>query len=165
MVKIDLTVAGDVSHVINTIRRLVAGNGSSPATAPNNPNGNPDGDPWVEQPAEPLVDDTATVAQDPWTDELVRALWQLLTTDVQEVYRRVGHGDGHGHALDREALLDAMGFTVRALSGRLSSQGHALRRIRRRYDVNLPHPMAFDQTTEQYRMRPDLAGVIVELNL
>ena len=72
---------------------------------------------------------------------------------------------GNGHTLPRDALLDAMGLTVRALSGRLSSQGHALRRIRRRYDVNLPHPMTFDQPTEQYRMRPDLADAIVELNL
>ena len=72
---------------------------------------------------------------------------------------------GNGHTLPRDALLDAMSLTVRALSGRLSSQGHALRRIRRRYDVNLPHPRSFDQPTEQYRMRPNLADAIVELNL
>ena len=93
----------------------------------------------------------------------MRALWALLTPDVQEIYRRVAHGDGH--VLHRDALLDAMGLTARSLSGRLSSQGHALRRIRRRYDVNLPHPMAFDPSSEQYRMRPDLAGAVVELDL
>ena len=93
----------------------------------------------------------------------MRALWQLLTTDAQDIYRRVAHGDGH--VLDRDALLDAMGLTVRALSGRLSSQGHAMRRIRRRHNVDLPHPMAFDQSSEQYWMRPDLGDVIVELNL
>ena len=93
----------------------------------------------------------------------MRALWALLTPDVQDVYRRVAHRDGH--VLAREALLDAMGFTARALSGRLSSQGHATRRIRRTFDLNLPHPMSFDQPTEQYRMLPHIAGSIVELNL
>ena len=163
VVKIYLTVAGDVSDVIDTIRRLAAGNGFSSATASNNPNRDPGGDQWVNPPVQPPVGHNATVAQYPWTEELARALWQLLTPDVQEVYRRVAHGDGH--ALARESLLDDMGFTARSLSGRLSSQGHAMRRIRRRHNVDLPHPMAFDPSSEQYRMRPDLAGVIVELNL
>ena len=52
---------------------------------------------------------------------------------------------GNDRTLARDSLLDAMGLTARTLSGRLSSQGHALRRIRRRYDVNLPHPMTFDR--------------------
>ena len=163
MVKIDLTVAGDVSDVIDTVHRLAAGIGSAPAATPNNPNGHPDSHPPVDPRVEPLVNDAAAVAEDPWTEEMVRALWVLLTLDVQEIYRRVAHGDGH--ALHRETLLDDMELTARSLSGRLSSQGHAMRRIRRRYDVNLPHPMAFDQTTEQYRMRPDIGDVIVELNL
>ena len=83
MVKIYLTVAGDVSDVIDTIRQLAAGNGSAPATAPNNPNRDPGGDRRVDPPVQTPVDDTATVAQDPWTEELVRALWQLLTTALR----------------------------------------------------------------------------------
>ena len=138
MVRIYLTVAGDVSDVIDTTRQLAAGNGSTPTTVSNNP----DGDLLVNPPVQPPVDDTGSVTEDPWTDELVRALWQFLTHDAREIYRRVAHGDGH--ALQRDALLDAMGLTIRALFGHLSSQGHALRRIRRRYDVNLPHPMTFD---------------------
>ena len=159
MVRIYLTVAGDVSDVIDTIRRLVAGNGSTPTTVSNNP----DDDLLVNPPVQPPVGDNASVAEDPWTVEPVRALWQFLSPDVQQVYQRVAHGDGH--ILHRDALLDAMGLTARSLSGRLSSQSHALRRIRRRHDVNLPHPMTFDPSSEQYRMQPDLAGVIVELDL
>ena len=128
MAKIDLTVAGDISDVIDIIRRLAAGNGSSPAAASNNPGGDPDGHPSVDPPAQPPAGGAATVAQDPWTMELARALWVLLSPDVQQIYRRVAHGNDH--TLARDFLLDAMGLTVRALSGRLSSQGHALRRIR-----------------------------------
>ena len=168
VVKIDLSVAGDVSDVINTLHQLATGTGSSPAAASSNPGGDPHGHPSVghppvDQPVQPPVDEEAGIAEDPWTQEPVRALWALLTPDVQEIYRRVAHRDGH--ALNRGALLDAMGITTRSLSGRLSSPGHALRRIRRRYGVNLPHPMTFDPSTEQYRMRPDLAGAVVELNL
>ena len=159
MVRIDLTLEGVVSDVINTIRQLAAGNGSTPTTVSNNP----DDDLLVNPPVQPPVDDTGSVTEDPWTDELARALWVLLTPDAREIYRRVAHGDGH--ILHRDALLDAMNLTARTLSGQLSSQGHALRRIRRRHDVNLPHPMTFDPSSEQYRMQPDLAGVIVELDL
>ena len=163
MVRIYLTVARDVSDVIDTPRRLAAGNGSSPAAASNAPGGDPDGAPSVNPPVQPPVGDNASVAENPWTEELARALWQFLSPDVQQIYQRVAHGDGH--ILHRDALLDAMGLTARSLSGRLSSQSHALRRIRRRYDVNLPHPMTFDPSSEQYQMRPHLAGAIVELNL
>ena len=144
-------------------RRLATGTGSSPAAGSNNPGGNPDGHPSVDPPVQPPVGSAATVAEDPWTEELARARWVLLSPNVQQIYRRVAYGDDH--ALARDFLLHAMSLTVRALSGRLSSQGHALRRIRRRYDVNLPHPRSFDQPTEQYRMRPNLADAIVELNL
>ena len=164
VVKIDLMVAGDVSDVIDTIRRLATRNGSSPVVASNNPGGDPDGATAVNPPVQPPVGGAAAIADNPWTEELVRALWQFLSPDVQEIYRRVAHGDGH--VLHRDALLDAMGLTARSLSGRLSSQGHAMRRIRRRYDVNrLPHPMAFDQSSEKYRMLPHIARYIAELNL
>ena len=105
MVRIDLTMEGDVSDVINTIRQLVTRNGSSPVVVSRDPGS----DPPVEQPVQPPVDDAAGIAKDPWTEELVRALWALLTPDVQWIYRRVAHGSGH--ALAREALLDAMGLT------------------------------------------------------
>ena len=132
--------------------------------ASNNPGGDPDGATAVNPPVQPPVGGAAAIADNPWTEELVRALWQFLSPDVQEIYRRVAHGDGH--VLHRDALLDAMGLTARSLSGRLSSQGHAMRRIRRRYDVNrLPHPMAFDQSSEKYRMLPHIARYIAELNL
>ena len=92
VVSIYLTVAGDVSDVIDTIRRLAAGNGSSPAAASNNPGGDPDGAKAVNSPGQSPVGDDASVAEDPWTEELARALWVLLSPDVQEIYRRGGTG-------------------------------------------------------------------------
>ena len=95
VVSIYLTVAGDVSDVIDTIRRLATGNGSSPAAASNNPGGDPDGHPSVDPPAQPPAGGAATVAEDPWTEELARALWVLLSPNVQQIYRRVAQGNGH----------------------------------------------------------------------
>ena len=40
-------------------------------------------------------------------------------------------GGPGGNAAARDSLLDDVGITVRALSGGLSSQGHAQRRVRR----------------------------------
>ena len=118
VVKISLSVAGDVSVVIDTLRRLATKTSSSPAAPSNNPDGDPHGHPPVDQPVQPPVDVAAGIAEDPWTAEMARALWALLTPDVQDIYRRVAHRDGH--VLAREALLDAMGLTARVLSGRLS---------------------------------------------
>ena len=67
--------------------------------------------------------------------------------------------------MSRELLLDALNLTARELSGRLSSQGHAVRRIRRYHNVSLPHPMSFDSASQEYRMRSDVAGTIKELGL
>ena len=164
MVRIDLSLEGDVSDVISAIRQLIGGNVASPVAASataisNNPGLNAGAAPT----AQPAVGGEAVIAEAPWTMELTRALWTLLATDAREIYRRVAHGNGH--TLSRDSLLDAMGLTARALSGRLSSQGHALRRIRRQYNVSLPHPMSFDQPSGQYRMRPDLAGAIIDLEL
>ena len=63
----------------------------------------------------------------------------------------------------RATHCDALGITARALSGRLSSQGHAVRRIRLHH--NASHPMSFDNQSDTYRMRPDVANAIVRLNL
>ncbi len=57
------------------------------------------------------------------------ALWRFLTEDVRDIYRLIAHSSGHTTA--RDSLLDDVGITVRALSGRLASQDHALRRVRR----------------------------------
>ena len=69
------------------------------------------------------------------------------------------------HTIARDSLLDALGITARALSGRLSSQGHAVRRIPLHHNASLPHPMSFDNQPDTYRMRPDVANAIVRLNL
>jgi len=93
----------------------------------------------------------------------VTALWRFLTDDVRDIYRLVAHSNGH--TIARDSLLDDVGITVSALSGRLSSQGHALRRIRRLHNLSLPHPMSFDNRSDTYRMRPDVADTLVRLNL
>ena len=89
------------------------------------------------------------------------ALWRFLTDDVRDIYRLVAHSNEH--TIARDSLLDALGITARALSGRLSSQGHAVRRIRLHH--NASHPMSFDNQSDTYRMRPDVANAIVRLNL
>jgi hypothetical protein len=162
MVKVTFTVEGDTDEVIAAIRRLavgdaalpgapepdetaVAANGSSPTAAP------------APAPLEPEV------PEGNWDMDHVRAFWGFLAPDARDIYRQVAQGNGY--VLSREALLETMNLTARELSGRLSSQGHAVRRIRRHHNVSLPHPMSFDSQSQEYRMRPDVADAIVRLTL
>ncbi len=163
MVKVALTFEGDADDVILAMRQLAAGDDSaaspfvnnteiSVATAPANA---PD-----EASSIALADD---VPEGRWTIEHVRAFWGFLADDAREIYQRVAQSAGY--VLSRQALLEEMHLTVRQLSGRLSSQGHAVRRIRRVHNVALPHPMSFDSQADEYRMQPDVADAIVRLNL
>ena len=107
MVRIYLTVAGDVSDVIDTIRRLAAGNGSSPAAGSNNPGGDPDGHPSVDPPAQPPAGGAAAIAENPWTEELARAPCGCFCPPTSR-RSTAGVAQGNGHTLPRDALLDAI---------------------------------------------------------
>ena len=96
MVRIYLTVARDVSDVIDTPRRLATGTGSSPAAASNAPGGDPDGAPSVNPPVQPPVGDNASVAEDPWTVEPVRALGSSCPPTSSRSTAGVAQGNGHG---------------------------------------------------------------------
>ncbi len=162
MVKVALTFEGDADEVIVAMRQLAVGDASdvspvvsntetSVATAP------------VESPDDAASHDSNEVPEGRWTIEHVRAFWGFLADDAREIYQRVAQSAGY--VLSRQALLEEMHLTVRQLSGRLSSQGHAVRRIRRVRNVSLPHPMSFDSQADEYRMLPDVADAIVRLNL
>ena len=162
MVKVALTFEGDADDVIVAMRQLAVGDAT---------------------PASPVVDTTETltatapadssedeqpnvsppVPEGRWTIEHVRTFWSFLADDAREIYQRVAQSAGYVRS--RQALLEEMHLTVRQLSGRLSSQGHAVRRIRRVHNVSLPHPMSFDSQADEYRMLPDVADAIVRLNL
>ena len=164
MVKVALTVEGEADEVIDALRQLAIGDvaPSSPAVVAVEDN--------VEEPAEQPTAQSlapppppAPVPEGRWTIEHVRTFWGFLAPDAREIYQRVAKSAGY--VLSRRALLDEMHLTVRQLSGRLSSQGHAVRRIRRAHNVALPHPMSFDSQVDEYRMLPDVADAIVRLNL
>ena len=164
MVKVALTVEGEADEVIAAIRQLAVGDAVSPAPVVEI------ADDAVEtQPAEVAVLPPAPAPAPPpvpegrWTIDHVRTFWGFLADDAREIYQRVAQSPGY--VLSRQALLDEMQLTVRQLSGRLSSQGHAVRRIRRFHNVALPHPMSFDSQTDEYKMQPDVADAIVRLNL
>ena len=165
MVKVALTFEGDADEVIVAMRQLAVGDaGGAPpvvniaetavATAPVESSD----DAASNEPTAP-----SEVPEGRWTIEHVRAFWGFLADDAREIYQRVAQSAGY--VLSRQALLDEMHLTVRQLSGRLSSQGHAVRRIRRVRNVSLPHPMSFDSQADEYRMLPDVADAIVRLNL
>ncbi|MDE2787642.1 MAG: hypothetical protein OXL37_13400 [Chloroflexota bacterium] len=162
MVKVALTFEGDADDVIVAIRRLAVGDATvassvgttvetSAASAP------------AESSDEAQPDAPPAVPEGRWTIEHVRAFWGFLADDAREIYQRVAQSAGY--VLSRQALLEEMHLTVRQLSGRLSSQGHAVRRIRRVHNVSLPHPMSFDSQADEYKMLPDVADAIVRLNL
>lgn len=164
MVKVALTIEGDSEEVIAAIRKLAVADSAS----------------WISA-AEPIDDENAeadteippgsnasTSASPPvpegrWTIDHVRTFWRYLAPNAQQVYYQVAHSNGY--VTSRQSLLDAMGLTERQLSGRMSSVGHSVRRIRNAHNVALPHPMAFDQTSDDYKMLPDVADAIVRLNL
>lgn len=162
MVKVALTFEGDADDVIVAMRQLTVGDATVASSV-----GNKTESSVATAPAE-LHDDeqsdgSSAVPEGRWTIEHVRAFWGFLADDAREIYQRVAQSAGY--VLSRQALLDEMHLTVRQLSGRLSSQGHAVRRIRRVHNVSLPHPMSFDSQADEYRMLPDVADAIVRLNL
>lgn len=159
MVKVALTVEGEADDVIAAIRQL-ANSDVAPKDAV----------------VDAIDDDTAAASTEPeplppptpipegrWTIDHVRTFWGYLAPNAQQVYHRVANSSGY--VISRQSLLDAMGLTERQLSGRMSSVGHSVRRIRNVHNVALPHPMAFDPTSDDYKMLPDVADAIMRLNL
>ncbi|MCY4556605.1 MAG: hypothetical protein OXF79_09575 [Chloroflexi bacterium] len=162
MVKVALTFEGDADDVILAMRQLAAGDASAASPIVNNTETS------VATALANASDEASSIAladvpEGRWTIEHVRAFWGFLADDAREIYQRVAQSAGY--VLSRQALLEEMHLTVRQLSGRLSSQGHAVRRIRRVHNVSLPHPMSFDSQADEYRMLPDVADAIVRLNL
>lgn len=176
MVKVALTVEGETNEVMDAIRRLMDSDTAAALLLP--------GIEAAPVPADlPVVDDAPAplpvatespapiaepepepeVPEGQWTLDHVRTFWDLLAPQAREVYRQVAAGSGY--VVSRQALLDSMGVSARSLSGRLSSQGHAVRRIRRLHNVSLPHPMSFDGMADEYKMLPDVADGIFRLNL
>lgn len=162
MVKVALTFEGDADEVIVAMRQIALGDHTA-----SSPVGNLADTSAVAEtggvPPETQGNGSSTVTEGRWTIEHVRTFWNFLADDAREIYQRVAQSAGY--VLSRQALLEEMHLTVRQLSGRLSSQGHAVRRIRRLHNVTLPHPMSFDSQADEYRMLPDVADAIVRLNL
>jgi hypothetical protein len=162
MVKVALTFEGDADEVIVAMRQLTVGYASDASPVVSNTETSV-ATASVELPDDAPSNDSSEVPEGRWTIEHVRAFWGFLADDAREIYQRVAQSAGY--VLSRQALLEEMHLTVRQLSGRLSSQGHAVRRIRRVRNVSLPHPMSFDSQADEYRMLPDVADAIVRLNL
>ena len=165
MVKVALTVEGEADDVVAAIRQLATADAVSQdtvveavvdnvAVAPA---------PVETPPPAPPPPAPAPVPEGRWTIDHVRTFWGYLAPNAQQVYHRVANSSGY--VMSRQSLLDAMGLTERQLSGRMSSVGHSVRRIRNVHNVALPHPMAFDPTSDDYKMLPDVADAIMRLNL
>ena len=165
MVKVALTVEGEADDVIAAIRQLGAGDATSPVTVVAAADDSVPAAPAEAEPAPlpPPAPPPPPVPEGRWTIDHVRTFWGYLAPNAQQVYHRVANSSGY--VMSRQSLLDAMGLTERQLSGRMSSVGHSVRRIRNAHNVALPHPMAFDATSDDYKMLPDVADAIVRLNL
>lgn len=171
MVKVAITLEGATGEVIAAIRQLAVGDAVTVSEAPvaeavvESQAALPiEAAPVVlEPPPAPPPPPPPPVPEGRWTIDHVRTFWGFLADDAREIYQRVAQSPGYVRS--RQALLDEMNLTVRQLSGRLSSQGHAVRRIRRVHNVALPHPMSFDTQADEYKMLPDVADAIVRLNL
>ncbi len=164
MVKVALTIEGDVEEVIAAIRKLAGSDTESVTSAAETVDDEmSDAAPEVTPASNVASSAVLPVPEGRWTIDHVRTFWRYLAPNAQQVYHQVAHSSGY--VMSRQSLLDAMGLTERQLSGRMSSVGHSVRRIRNVHNVSLPHPMAFDQSTDDYKMLPDVADAIVRLNL
>ena len=166
MVKVALTVEGDAEEVIAAIRQLATGETTIPPVKSESEEDEPP-DSGDENPASSATNGESPAAppvpESRWTIDHVRTFWRYLAPNAQQVYHLVANSNGY--VMSRQSLLDTMGLTERQLSGRMSSVGHSVRRIRNVHNVALPHPMTFDQTSDDYKMLPDVADAIVRLNL
>ena len=175
MVKVALTVEGDTGAVISALRQLAVGDVASPVPLPEIVVASEPAPQLVAAPTDtaptamtepappPEPEPEPPVPEGDWSIDHVRVFWGYLADNAQEVYHRVAHTNGY--VLPRQDLLDSLGLSERQLSGRMSSQGHAVRRMRRNHNIALPHPMSFDVATDDYKMLPDVADAIVRLNL
>ena len=163
MVKVALTIEGDAKEVIAAIRKLALGESASATTAvDNNHEENDETSPEVTPPSSAATE-APSIPEGSWSIDHVRTFWRYLAPNAQQVYHQVAHSNGY--VMSRQSLLDAMGLTERQLSGQMSSVGHSVRRIRNAHNIALPHPMAFDPSSDDYKMLPDVADAIVRLNL
>ena len=163
MVKVALTIEGDAKEVIAAIRKLAMGDPASAATAVGDNNDENDETSAEVTPVSYGAVESPSVPEGSWSIDHVRTFWRYLAPNAQQVYHQVAHSNGY--VMSRQSLLDAMGLTERQLSGQMSSVGHSVRRIRNAHNIALPHPMSFDQSSDDYKMLPDVADAIVRLNL
>ena len=164
MVKVSLTIEGDAEEVIAAIRKLAGSDTESVTSVSETVDDDvPDATPESTTPSNVSSPAAPPVPEGRWTIDHVRTFWRYLAPNAQQVYHQVAHSNGY--VMSRQSLLDAMGLTERQLSGRMSSVGHSVRRIRNVHNVSLPHPMTFDQSSDDYKMLPDVADAIVRLNL
>ena len=162
MVKVALTIEGDAEEVIAAIRKLAVGESAFVSTTDENIDDD-SSDASVEVTAGSSASAPVPVPEGRWTIDHVRTFWRYLAPNAQQVYHQVAHSNGY--VMSRQSLLDSMGLTERQLSGQMSSVGHSVRRIRNVHSISLPHPMSFDQSSDDYKMLPDVADAIVRLNL
>ncbi len=164
MVKVALTIEGDAEEVIAAIRKLAVGDlATVTATAESIDDDSGETEVEVSPPSNAATSAAPPVPEGRWSIDHVRTFWRYLAPNAQQVYHRVAHSNGY--VMSRQSLLDSMGLTERQLSGQMSSVGHSVRRIRNVHNIALPHPMTFDQSSDDYKMLPDVADAIVRLNL
>ena len=164
MVKVALTIEGDAEEVIAAIRKLAVGDSGTVRASDESIDGDSgETDAETSSTPSPTTSTAPPVPEGRWTIDHVRTFWRYLAPNAQQVYHRVAHSSGY--VMSRQSLLDSMGLTERQLSGQMSSVGHSVRRIRNVHNIALPHPMSFDQSSDDYKMLPDVADAIVRLNL
>ena len=120
IVKIDLIVTGDTPDDVISVLRLLA-LGKAAAERPASADRVAAALATDPQPITAVQAAPATVPAGHWADNHVTAFWRFLTDDVRDIYRLVAHTNRH--TIARDSLLDAVGITTRALSGRLPSTG------------------------------------------
>ena len=174
MVKVALTVEGEADEVIAALRKLAAGDAApaaevaepvvaeEPAPPPAEPEP-PVPLPAAPPPPPPPAPEPPPLPEGRWSTDRVQTFWGYLRPDAQQVHYLLAHSSGY--VISRQSLLDRMQLTERQLTGRMSSVGHSVRRMRNRDRVALPHPMDFDRETNDYKLLPDVADAIVRLNL
>ena len=167
MVRVTVTIEGDIDEVMAAIRQM-AGRGTEPLAGGEVIEGEEavdaaaDGTDDASSPEELAA--TAELDRPKWNASYATTFWRNLSATARQAMVRVSQSPDYTEK--RAQLMDELNLTQRELSGSLSSQGHSMNRLkRRRGGVDLPRPMTYDKAADVYVLDSNFAGALQHMQV
>lgn len=96
----------------------------------------------------------AVAAVAPWTPDEARRLWRELAPEARRILQELAR---RSEGYPQSNLSKALGLSPREIGGRLSSVGHAMRKL-----PNKPHPVVRERLNGElvYRLDREVAQIV-----